>query len=400
MSHDYFAPSGVPRFNAIGSSAAIRGEFAAIGTAFNRLAPLAGNALRLIQVNAAGSAQQVVTDFTVADVKAMLDGAGAGIFSNPIQVALVDGLSGVFTGSPSDTFLVDTNKVVANYGLTWKRFSDVAAGPVAALSGFGGLRFYCAGAERIRIDTDSIIRIGPGGTQRSDVWLRDDSSYGSSLVFSNRRQDGARHRMGAVLFDAWRDVADPSVVAGFWCDGVSPVGNSGDLVFGAMQNGTANLPTERLRIAGPDGAVYPGADNAQVLGTHMLRWNVVYAASGSINTSDAREKTPVAPMSEAEIAAARDLAAEIGSFQFLDALRDKGPLARRHVGMTVQRAIEVMRARGLDPMRYGFICHDHWPATETRPAGDRYGFRVDELLLFIARGFDARLAALEARLGA
>lgn len=32
---------------------------------------------------------------------------------------------------------------------------------------------------------------------------------------------------------------------------------------------------------------------------------------------------------------------------------------------------------------------------EYRPAGDRYSFRHDELLLFIARGFAARLDALE-----
>jgi hypothetical protein len=31
-----------------------------------------------------------------------------------------------------------------------------------------------------------------------------------------------------------------------------------------------------------------------------------------------------------------------------------------------------------------------------RAAGDAYGFRTDQLLLFIARGFDARLTALEA----
>ena len=36
-----------------------------------------------------------------------------------------------------------------------------------------------------------------------------------------------------------------------------------------------------------------------------------------------------------------------------------------------------------------------WTET-TRTAGDRYSFRMDELNLFIARGFEARLAALEA----
>jgi hypothetical protein len=57
-----------------------------------------------------------------------------------------------------------------------------------------------------------------------------------------------------------------------------------------------------------------------------------------------------------------------------------------------------MTAHGLNPMAYGFICYDEWPADAEAglSAGNRYSLRPDELLLFIARGFDARLAALEA----
>jgi hypothetical protein len=80
----------------------------------------------------------------------------------------------------------------------------------------------------------------------------------------------------------------------------------------------------------------------------------------------------------------------------LDAVAKKGDEARSHIGLTVQRAIEIMQSHGLDPFAYGFICYDEWTADESREAGDRYGFRPDELLLFIARGIDARLSALEA----
>lgn len=75
-------------------------------------------------------------------------------------------------------------------------------------------------------------------------------------------------------------------------------------------------------------------------------------------------------------------------------------------------------------MRYGFICYDQWPEIKEewatvpavvgddgeilepevqelvqpyQAAGDRYSFRMDELALFIARGFDARLSALEGK---
>ncbi len=181
----------------------------------------------------------------------------------------------------------------------------------------------------------------------------------------------------------------------------------------------------------------PSADNARSNGSASRRWSVVYAGTGTINTSDAREKTAVRALTAAEMACAQALAAEIGAYQFLAAVAEKGAeAARQHIGMTVQRAIEVLEEHGLDPFAYGFICYDAWeeqvqehPATYqqievldpetdevvgyeqgelireawsevTLPAGDRYSFRMDELLAFVARGQAARLDAMEARLTA
>lgn len=137
-------------------------------------------------------------------------------------------------------------------------------------------------------------------------------------------------------------------------------------------------------------------------------------------------------MTDAEIAASKALAKEIGTFKFLASIQEKGSAARSHIGMTVQRAIEIMQAQGLDPFAYAFICFDQWdakpaiaavsgreavpavldeagnvvspeipaieghPAMAGRDAGDRYGFRMDELNAFILRGIAARLDALEA----
>jgi hypothetical protein len=160
--------------------------------------------------------------------------------------------------------------------------------------------------------------------------------------------------------------------------------------------------TDLLHINKGDLRVVPASDNTISCGSASSRWTTVYAATGSINTSDARLKTPVVPLKPEEIAAAKALAVEIGTFQFLDAIALKGEAeARLHVGLTVQRAMEIMTAKRLDPFRYGFICHDVWEdqyidGVLVKPAGDIYSFRPDELALFLARGFDARLAALEA----
>ncbi|KQP38268.1 hypothetical protein ASF49_04440 [Methylobacterium sp. Leaf104] len=202
---------------------------------------------------------------------------------------------------------------------------------------------------------------------------------------------------------------------------VARFGPDGNLGLGS----SAPLAT-RLGVAG---IIAHTADNTWSLGTPTLRASVIYAGTGAISTSDAREKTPVAPLSEAEIAAARALAGEIGTFRFREALARKGDEARRHVGLTVQRAVAILADEGLDPFAYGFVCRDSWPAVAPREAvaardaeigadgtvivpavaaqdaapgreaGERYGFRMDQLLLFLARGFEARLAALEAAAG-
>ncbi|WP_246153890.1 DUF2793 domain-containing protein [Methylobacterium oryzihabitans] len=171
----------------------------------------------------------------------------------------------------------------------------------------------------------------------------------------------------------------------------------------------------------------PAADNARALGGATSRWSQLYAGTGTISTSDAREKTAVAPLTPAELAAAADLAREVGAFRFLSAIDAKGAGARHHVGLTVQRAMAILTGHGLDPFAYAFVCRDAWPASpgrpeiseevldedgaptgETRvvqeaeparPAGERLGFRADELALFLIRGQEARLAALEAAAG-
>lgn len=167
----------------------------------------------------------------------------------------------------------------------------------------------------------------------------------------------------------------------------------------------------------------PFADNTLAFGNASGRWSVIYAATGTINTSDAREKTDAAPLTDAELAASADLSRAIGTYRWLASIADKGAdKARHHAGLTVQNAIAIMQAHGLDAFRYGFICYDKWDATPeiwhdepekraengdlvreeyrilaqpARTAGDRYSFRTDELNLFLARGFAARLDALE-----
>lgn len=166
--------------------------------------------------------------------------------------------------------------------------------------------------------------------------------------------------------------------------------------------------TTTLQVNGAGDACFsPTVDNVITLGSPALRMSILYSGTGTINTSDAREKTEVRGLSPEEIGAAKALSKEIGAYQFLSAVSQKGESARLHIGMTVQRCIEVMDSFGLDALQYGFVCHDSWDAIPEEKdedgnviqpglvAGDRYGFRMDELLAFVAAGLNARLSAIE-----
>lgn len=165
-----------------------------------------------------------------------------------------------------------------------------------------------------------------------------------------------------------------------------------------------------------NGNFIPMGDGGYDIGWGSGRVNNIYAKNGAINTSDGRMKNDVRAMSDPETEAAKAIAKEIGFWTWKEQA-DMNDV-REHCGLTVQRAIEIMESFGLEPFKYGFICYDKWdeqtvvseygPANEdgsenpiykTIPAGDRYSFRIDELNMFIAKGFEARLSALEDKLG-
>jgi hypothetical protein len=137
------------------------------------------------------------------------------------------------------------------------------------------------------------------------------------------------------------------------------------------------------------GAFGPAADNATTLGVPGQRWSVVYAATGTINTSDAREKQQVRDLTEAERAVAVRLKSMIRAFKFNEAVAAKGDGARIHVGVIAQDVKAAFEAEGLVAEDYAILCFDQWPAeiddngVEVTPAGERYGVRYEELLAFI-----------------
>ncbi|MBT2242693.1 tail fiber domain-containing protein [Sphingobium sp. BHU LFT2] len=228
---------------------------------------------------------------------------------------------------------------------------------------------------------------------------------------------------------------------------------------------TAPGTTSRIRAARLDaggagfqisGAVTPTVSNSWDLGSATYLWAVVRAATGTINTSDERLKQWRGGLTAAELRAGKRIIAELGFYQWIDAIAEKGEDgARYHFGVRAQTAFAILTDEGLDWRRYAWCCHDEWdalpeirePVMATRPieverqvtlpmvvgqdedghdiiehrqvpalvteeeeydtgetivvqeardAGDRYGVRPDQLALFLIAVNHARLEALEA----
>jgi hypothetical protein len=186
-------------------------------------------------------------------------------------------------------------------------------------------------------------------------------------------------------------------------------------------NGAATL------TAGPTN-LQTGTDNTTDLGSSVLRWRTVFAANGTINTSDRNEKQQIRDLSVQEKAVGLRLKGMMKSFKFNDAVREKGTGARIHFGIIAQNIQLVFEDEGLDPTAYGVFCSDSWYEVDGKPMNKvigadgnfflepwtadspgavqrtRLGVRYDELFALIIAALDtdndfaARIAALEAKL--
>jgi hypothetical protein len=172
--------------------------------------------------------------------------------------------------------------------------------------------------------------------------------------------------------------------------------------------------------------LYPYLDYKYSLGLGAKRFSQIYAQTGTIETSDERSKTTIAPPENDLMRAWGKVNFKV--FQFKDAVEKKGTDARLHVGVIAQQVIEAFASEGLDATRYGLLCYDKWEdeyedvtvvdqpevtdedGNITTPevshvekrlvtaAGDRYGIRYEEALALECAYQRWRLAQIEARL--
>ncbi|VWX56729.1 tail fiber domain-containing protein [Sphingorhabdus sp. 109] len=168
-----------------------------------------------------------------------------------------------------------------------------------------------------------------------------------------------------------------------------------------------------------NGDFRPSTDGVGNLGFTNARFDTVYATTGSISTSDEREKTWRGAMTDDEYAAALQIIDELGFYQWNDSIAAKGQdAARFHFGPRAQRVFAILDEHlGEDAWHhYAFACYDSWEAEYAevlddkgdivpgeqggliREAGDRYGIRTEQLTMFLLAAQARRQSALEARI--
>jgi hypothetical protein len=297
------------------------------------------------------------------------------------------------------------------------------------------------------LDVSGSIIAGEGNATTGGAVLGSRYNDGQVATFGNLRGSaitaiGFCVRPSSTTSGGW-----VSSVSGAWArSGVQLAGSLFSVAFAASQTTAINDPVALTNafIVNAGGAVTPGVDNSQSLGTSSLRWSVVYAGTGTINTSDIRFKLfRVGPsMAAAEQAAALEIADAFAFYRFTDAIAAKGEDdARWHFGVGAQVAWGIWASHGLvEPLGEdgkppagcippAFLCFDEWgeeseerevysetlvdgdgnplqigtESVVTREAGYLFALRMDELhsLLIAALNKErkdqaARIAALEA----
>lgn len=240
------------------------------------------------------------------------------------------------------------------------------------------------------------------------VWRGAAGAYGATGNYLNfGGYDGIAFSTGnadiALQTERMRIFASGGVSIGNTTDaGAGNLSVSGKLFGQASAGAILTLGVGTTSYATIDGGVaafYPFADNTTSLGYSTRRWSVVYATTGTINTSDANDKQKIAALTASELSTANAIKGLIKSFQFNDSVKEKGDNARLHIGVIAQEVKAAFETNGLDPNKYGMFCSDTWYEVDGRATNEdglhytatspdaiaitRLGIRYEELLAFV-----------------
>jgi hypothetical protein len=154
--------------------------------------------------------------------------------------------------------------------------------------------------------------------------------------------------------------------------------------------GTTSVPSggQKMNIAG---GITPTTDNSFIFGNSGLRWQALYAANGTIQTSDERDKTAIvdSPLGLAFVNSLRPVAYKfkVGKNQVLED-GSVVPVAgtRQHFGLLAQDVKQTA----------GDVDFGGWILTDTADAASAQGLRYDEFIAPIIKAIQEQQAIITA----
>lgn len=272
-------------------------------------------------------------------------------------------------------------ETLTNKTLTTPVLSATASGTTAGALGYSG----------------GLLTYGNGSAQRTIV-----TTVGTQTITGDTTVQGVYKVLptggwgvGGVAYVQLGD-SNNTIQAGYGA--ALDIYSFNDIILRPGGGGIGRLTVKATGNTEFNGNAVPALDNSFTTGNSSFRWATVYAATGTINTSDEDEKTWRGAPTDAEIRAAKRIISELGFYQWNSAIAKKGADARYHFGVRAQRVWAIMADEGLvDPINgrtpgktpYAFLCWDEWPEEDGRPAGNRFGIRTDELAMFLIAGLAA-----------
>jgi len=249
-----------------------------------------------------------------------------------------------------------------------------------------------------REDSDgTIVDLRKDGTTVG--FIGSTSSVVSHIVLDPRGGAKGAGIMGASI-DANTGIIQPTDKTGAEADNVINLGGSGARWKDFYLGGTAYLQ-EKITVAsanlkiGVDGSatssinissasLYPQTDGSMNLGfsASSFRFATVFATTGTINTSDEKQKQDIEELNEAELRVAQKAKTLMRKYRMISSVEEKGDDARIHVGIIAQDLEKAFADEGLDAGRYGMFIKE----TTINDDGEEqtaYAIRYNELLAFI-----------------
>jgi len=258
----------------------------------------------------------------------------------------------------------------------------------AALATFSNANGYAIQvlSGGIAVNSLYLTNTSSGFTQIANIpnttttYLRGDGSWDSNVVTLSASQSLSNKTFtNTTTFSNWQATGDSTGLtnasaSAYFNDpyGVFQ-GNKSSTNGGAIVGGSILSGADTNLVVIWKGNFRPYADNVMTCGTSGERWSTVYAANGTINTSDERKKQDIRSLNEKEMAVARRLKGLVKVWRWKDppvmgrrnVVKNEAGLSisggdpiydtKLHAGIIAQDVIAAFEAEGLNYEDYALI---------------------------------------------